>query len=321
MENENADSHPTLPNVNGTPPIEQNGSLDGFGDRWKKSPSSFPKQREHQEKKKMASKLQRPQTAVSINTYLELDEYVIGFINHFNLLMVIGPPGTQKSQSLRKAIGEEACWLEGNVTAHRMYCELYHHRNKMVVIDDVDSLYRDCAAVRLLKCLCQTDPVKSIAWHSSSLAMQREGIPHQFTTTSRVAIIANDWRTMGENVLAIEDRGHVVLFEPDAYEIHSRTSQWFRDQEIFDFVGQQLDFLEQPSMRLYVKAAELKRAGMNWHKFVLSRCLSGPALLVASLKADNRFGSEAERVEAFIKQGGGQRSTYFYHAKRLPQRA
>ena len=62
---------------------------------------------------------------------------------------------------------------------------------------------------------------------------------------------------------------------------------------------------------------ELKQAGLDWRSLVLSRCLSGRALLVAQVRADPRYRSEAERLKAFQAQGGGSRSTYFNLARRL----
>ena len=40
-------------------------------------------------------------------------------------------------------------------------------------------------------------------------------------------------------------------------------------------------------------------------------------LIVAQLKSDRRFETEAERVRAFVDSGAGSRSTYFNHAKKL----
>jgi hypothetical protein len=70
-------------------------------------------------------------------------------------------------------------------------------------------------------------------------------------------------------------------------------------------------------MRHYVAGWELKQAGLDWRSLLLSRCLSGRALLVAQLKADPRYGSEAERVQAFRAQGSGSRSTYFNWSRKL----
>jgi len=62
---------------------------------------------------------------------------------------------------------------------------------------------------------------------------------------------------------------------------------------------------------------ELKQAGLDWRSLVLSRCLSGRALLVAQVKADPRYRTQAERLQAFQAQGGGSRSAYFNWSRRL----
>ena len=114
----------------------------------------------------------------------------------------------------------------------------------------------------------------------------REGIPRRFSTSSRVLIIANDWRTLNVNVSAVEDRGHLLVFEPTALEVHLRTATWFWDQEVFDWIGTHLHLIERPSMRLYYAAWEQKQAGLEWRENLLARWLSGPRLLAAQLRAD-----------------------------------
>src|SRR5262249_7558345 len=76
-------------------------------------------------------------------------------------------------------------------------------------------------------------------------------------------------------------------------------------------------WIAKASMRHYVAAWELKQAGLDWRSLILSRCLSGRALLVAQLKADPRYCSEAERVRAFLAAGGGSRSSYFNWSRKL----
>ena len=49
----------------------------------------------------------------------------------------------------------------------------------------------------------------------------------------------------------------------------------------------------------------------------MSRCLSGAALAVSTLKANPAFTSEAERIRAFVRSGAGCRATYFNHARKL----
>ena len=259
-----------------------------------------------------------PERAIPVRTYGELERYVRAFsARHLNLLIVIGGPGLAKSQTVRRLAGERACWIEGNATAFGMYVTLFRHKDELVVIDDVDNLYGDRSAVRLLKCLCQTDPAKHLAWQSGSSRLEREGVPRSFETKSRVALIANDWKTLNGNVEAVQDRGHVILFQPTAEEVHQKVSEWFSDAEILGWFERHLHLLHRPSMRHYVRAAELKTAGLNWIHAILSDALSEKTLLVARIKADSKYATERERVVAFRELGGGCRATYFNHARRL----
>jgi hypothetical protein len=236
---------------------------------------------------------------------------------HLNLLIVIGGPGLAKSQTVRRLAGKKACWIQGNATAFGMYVALWQNKDELVIVDDVDNLYSDRASVRLLKCLCQTDPVKQMAWQSGSSRLKREGVPRSFETKSRVALIANDWKTLNGNVEAVQDRGHVIVFEPTPEEVHRQVSQWFSDAEILKWFQAHLHLVHRPSMRHYVRAAELKTAGLNWMQALLSDTLSEKTLLVARIKADPRYKNEQQRVEAFRAFGGGCRATYFNHARRL----
>ena len=253
-----------------------------------------------------------------LTTYFELEKIIQAFARgHLHLLMLIGGHGLGKSRIVRHALAGPACWLEGNLSVFGLYCQLWQHRNRPVVLDDVDGLYAQRDGVRLLKCLTQSEPIKSVSWHTDAPTLQRQGIPQEFQTASRVAIIANEWQTLNRNVAALQDRGHLLFFEPSPLEVHRRTATWFWDQEIFDFVGARLHWLENASMRHYVAAWELKQAGLDWRSLILSRCLSGRALLVAQLKADPQYGCEAERVQAFLAAGGGSRSTYFNWSRKL----
>jgi len=138
---------------------------------------------------------------------------------------LVGAGGLAKSRSVRAVLGDKGCWIEGNATPFGMYAKLYRHKDEFVVIDDVDALYADRSGVRLLKCLCQTEEEKAVAWHSDARSLERQCIPREFTTKSRVVIIANDWQTLNKNVAALQDRGHVLLFQPSASEVHAQAGE------------------------------------------------------------------------------------------------
>lgn len=256
---------------------------------------------------------------LSLTTYAELRRYGEAFAaGHFNLLIVTGGPGLGKSRLLKELVGGRACWLEGHTTAFGMYVQLYEHRNRHLVIDDVDALHNNRDAVRLLKSLCQTDREKTISWNSRTRQLDELDVPPQFSTTGKTAIIANDWQRLNLDVEALEDRGHVVHFRPSALEVHRQAAEWFTDQEVFDFLASRLAWFPQPSFRHYVAALELKRAGLDWKQATLARGLTGKPLLVAQLKADDRYESEEARAQAFVAAGHGCRATYFNVAKKLP---
>lgn len=259
-----------------------------------------------------------PGTTIRVATYEDMHRFAKALAEgDLNLLIVMGDPGLGKSQIVRQAVGPDVCWIEGNASAFGIYVELFRHRDELVIFDDVDGLVKDPAAVRLLKALCQTDPEKTIRWQKAATALGREGVPGAFTTTSNAAIIANDWDTVNANVGAVEDRGHVVAFEPDALEVHRYVSTWFDDEEVFDFIGERLHLVEKPSARHYVTARELKRAGFDWKSLLLQRLLSGTDLLVGRIKADPKYRSDEERVQAFLGQGGDSAATYFERVQHL----
>ncbi|QDV81021.1 hypothetical protein [Botrimarina mediterranea] len=265
----------------------------------------------------MPASKKRPKNAFVIRDFESLEQYAQKFAEgFFNLLILIGPAGVAKSQTVKQAVGDKALRIEGSATAFGIYRSLFQNRDKPVIIDDVDSLYTDRECVRLLKCVCQTDPVKLVQWHTGAAGDGKE-VPKEFETTSKVIIIANEWKTLSENVRAVENRGHLLFFEPSPAAVHQKVADWFWDQEVYDFFGQNLHLLPGLSMRHYVQAAELKAAGMEWLDILHREGFAEKTVLVAKIKNDPKFTTEAQRAKAFKEQGGGGRSTYFAHAKKL----
>jgi hypothetical protein len=266
----------------------------------------------------MASSNALPRHAIRVPTYVELEQYARAFAaGHLHLLMLFGPPGVGKSRCVRQALNSQVCWISGQATPLGIYLQAYEHRNQPLVLDDVDGLYADRNGIRLLKSLCDTEQRKTLSWHTATPILQRRGVPPRFTTRSKVALVGNYWETLNADVAALEDRGHVILFEPTALEVHRQAAEWFWDVEIFDFVAAHLHLISQHSLRTYNQAWELKRAGLDWRQAVLHRFLAGPALAVARLKANPSFANEAARVRAFVQTGAGCRASYFRHARKL----
>jgi hypothetical protein len=259
-----------------------------------------------------------PEGALYLATYAKLLEYLTAFAQgHLNLVILVGQAGLAKSRIVRAVLGNRATWIEGNATPFGMYEKLYRHRDQFVVIDDVDSLYADRSGVRLLKCLCQTEDEKTVAWHSDARRLEKYGIPREFVTRSRVIIIGNDWKTLNRNVAALQDRGHVLVFQPSAVEVHQKAGEWVEDQEVYAWFGVNLHRIREPSFRHYVRACELKAAGMDWTNVLAAEAENRRARLVVELVASEAYQSTAERVRAFVQHGGGCRATFFNYRRRL----
>lgn len=266
----------------------------------------------------MAKSKSLPSHTITIRTYEKLEQFAQAFAaGHLNFLILIGRAGVGKSQCVRRSLSNSVCWIDGTASPFGIYLSAWEYRDQLLVLDDVDGMYANQNGVRLLKCLCQSDAVKSVSWQSQAGELSKRNIPRHFQTRSRVAIIGNQWTATNADVVALMDRGHVVLFEPDAVEVHRQASTWFWDAEVFEFIGQRLHLIKDHSLRTYVLASEQKLASLNWRQFVLSRCLTGTALIVAEMKSDPQFSTEQERVRAFVEAGHGCRATWFNYARDL----
>ena len=256
---------------------------------------------------------------IDISTYAGLEQYYQGFnARHLSSMLVIGAAGLQKSMTAER-LCPTARHLSGAVTAFELYREFWRHKNKDFIVDDVDRLFADPAAIRLLKSVADTKPQKTLHWHSSTLQLVKEGIPNNFDSLSRIIIIANEWRTPNRNVYAFEDRCHFLHFQPTAEEVHTRTKEWFKDSEVFEFIGANLHFIQQPSMRYYVLAVQLKAAGMDWRKTLLESWQVSDYTAEVCCLLNGEHLPKKELVELFQQRTGGCRATFFNIQRRMQQ--
>ena len=174
-----------------------------------------------------------------------------------------------------------------------MYVRLYKHRDQFVVIDDVDALYADRSGVRLLKCLCRSRGGESRGLAFGCPQPGASAHPRKFATKSRVVIISNDWKTLNKNVAALQSRGHVLLFQPGAAEVHRKAGTWFDDREVYEWFAKNLHRVREPSMRHYVRAKELKAAGMDWTDVLAVKPRNPRTRLTAGLLASTAYDSTA----------------------------
>jgi hypothetical protein len=273
-------------------------------------------------------------THFTITSYKDLEQWADAFTNKdgLPLLFLVGHPGTGKSNAFKARLTGDLRYINAvHMTDFQMYKELYRSRNMPIVLDDVDEALKNRGIVRMLMALCETDDAaRLVAWlGTESMLTTRKGsklvrVPQEFQTTSRVCVISNDWSILTSKFGALLDRGTIVFFDPDAAEIHRHAGWWFLDQEVYTFIGEHLDIIGRHSFRSYVRAANLKRLGLDWKAVLLetwtndqARC-SRTEALVKRLLADPTYKTDAERIEAFMAHpDGGCRRTWFNIKKKL----
>lgn len=256
---------------------------------------------------------------IIIQDFEALEDYIRGFAaGHINMLGIIGSAGIQKSTVVRQIMGDTARYIEGIATPFELHRELWRWLNKPFVIDDVDHLCSNRTMVSQLKSLCDTRTVKRVCWHTAATLLDEEGIPREFDTRTRVIIIANMWKTIDKNIGALQDRGHIIRFQPSVQAVHARVVNWFKDAEIYDFIGEHLRSIPEPSMRHYVESLELKNAGIDWRGPLLSTWGVDPrTALVIQLQCDETLPSQEAKATAFTAKTGLCRRTYFYTLDRV----
>jgi len=174
-------------------------------------------------------------------------------------VMVVGPPGQGKTQTLMEAIGKRPHLpLRGRLSALYLYEELYRHRDLLVVLDDTAEMLKDRNVQELLRDLSESTKLKQISWRTQSKILQEKGIPNSFVTTSHLCVIANVIGTGGVWP-ALKSRCIVVEVEFTWEELIKQVRQagWFKDEEILNYA--ETSACCRPDLRLLEKAQTQKQ--------------------------------------------------------------
>ena len=280
-----------------------------------------------------------PPHALVVSEYDEFRCLVRAFaMGAHDLMTIIGTGGMGKSETVVRTMQDAhgaGKWglIKGKHSPLHLYQKLYQFRFDSLVLDDLDGLFRSADNTAILKCVCETKPLKRVEWGSAHVAFNRSDspLPQSFDSISRVCIIANEWKMLDQNIAALHDRGVLIFFRPTALEVHKEVGRagWFDDEEVFRYVGDHLHLMTHPSFRFYITARNHKRSGLDWRALVL-RTLASAAdpglMLVAKLLADRQYdqlplrGEQHKGERAYKEQCGESRATYHRHKKTLLER-
>jgi hypothetical protein len=255
-----------------------------------------------------------PEGAEIVRTFEDFEQHVEAFFEGlYQLFITVGRPGNQKSHNFEKRLGPTSHLIRGWTAPLQAYNDCYHNRNKSLIFDDAEVLWKRPGGRVLLRSLCEHKPQKLLQWASTTRELAKAGIPQRFLTSSRVAIICNRF-VFGDTdeYEAIVDRGHLIYFDPPPLEVHKQVATWFWNQEIHDYIGERLHLMDNISVRLYTKAYERMRAGGDWQKLIEEAyCRNGFEQFVQALEVDPACKTVEDRVTKFIEYTHACRATYF----------
>ena len=269
-------------------------------------------------------RLRRPVHAELITEYDQLRFYARKLAQGlYNCLIFVGPPGRLKSSIIEAETKGQSYLISGHAMPFEVFCEAQEHKDvPLLIIDDADGLYGKPQGQRLLKALTNPRTPKRVPWISNAPASR--GLLKVFETNSKVCIIDNAWNTENEHIAALEDRARLFLFDPPPAEVHKEMGRqdWFGDDDIYQFVGDNLCFFTELSARSYVKAAEAKAAGEDWRAYLLKACIdkADMTIILLEYEAAWRDRSVEEKAEEFQRRAGMCRATYFNRKRNLMPR-
>jgi hypothetical protein len=273
--------------------------------------------------KAMPRRREIPEGAEVIRTYAMLQWFMKAFTEGLlKLLIVVGRPGLSKSAAIKEILKEMSfCYIQGHTTPIQLYMQLFENKNQPVILDDVEGLTENPAGRNLLSNLTQTDDVKRLQWLSSSRILIERGVPMQFATTSRVCLITNRWSGTSKEIQALEDRGHLIYFDPTPDEVHQYVGTWLQEsgQDVYDYIGANLHLIDRPSCRLYEKALDRKAAGGDWQEYVLHHCHQTAIHVVQRLLEDPSCRTENERVQRAKEEVGISKATFYRYKRELEE--
>jgi hypothetical protein len=136
-------------------------------------------------------------------------------------LIINGPPGVGKTYSveayLKKYSAKNYKMITGQMTPLSLYIHLYKNKdaNKILVLDDIDSVFKKLEGVNILKAAMDTKTKRTISWSSPTHLLHAAGVPDSFDFNGGVILISNigfekSISNQGAHLNALKDRSFSI---------------------------------------------------------------------------------------------------------------
>lgn len=239
-------------------------------------------------------------------------------------------------QTLREELVQPII-LNGHITPLSLYMNLYHNASGLIFLDDCDSLYRNLAALGILRsALWGQDDGRLVTYNSSQL-----DIPSSFTFTGQIIFTANILPRKNPAFDATLSRIDVIELDASNQEVIEMmmelASRGFEDmlrpQECHEVVAFIAEFASSRDLSLrllepsYRKVLYSREVGVDWRDLVRSQLeqigrdadVARPQVneMACLRQVLNAHASVKEQVEAWCQMTDKSRATFFRLKKKL----
>jgi len=223
-------------------------------------------------------------------------------------MIVSGPPGVGKSYGVEEQLNKQDIFnkmadvspkfevCRGSMSAIGLYQKLYKFSSpgNILVLDDCDSILFDDVALNILKAALDSSKRRFIGWNTESRILANEGCPDRFEYKGSVILITNikfDYvrsRKLQDHLRAIMSRCHYLDLTLDTIRDRLlRCKQVLADgqiikefnfsketeKELTDFMWENKERLNEISLRMIIKIADLCKMSKDWKKLASMTCM------------------------------------------------
>ena len=223
-------------------------------------------------------------------------------------MIVSGPPGVGKSFGVEEQLNKSDIFnkmadvppkfevVRGSMSALGLYQKLYKFSSpgNILVLDDCDSVLFDDISLNILKAALDSSKKRYISWNTESRVLANEGVPDRFEFQGSVIMITNikfDYvksKKLQDHLQAVMSRCHYLDLTMDSVRDRMlRCKQIIADgdmlsdykfdehqvQELIEFIWDAKDQLNEISLRMVTKIADLMKMTPDWKKLARATCM------------------------------------------------
>lgn len=223
-------------------------------------------------------------------------------------MIVSGPPGVGKSYGVEEQLNKSDIFnkmadvppkfevVRGSMSALGLYQKLYKFSNpgNILVLDDCDTVLFDDVSLNILKAALDSSKKRYISWNSESRVLAHEGVPDRFEYRGSVIMITNikfnyvKSKKLQDHLAAIMSRCHYLDLTMDSTrDKFLRCKQIVADgnmlneygfskeegEGLIQFMEDHKEQLNEISLRMVTKLADLKKMSDDWQKLARVTCM------------------------------------------------